>query len=167
MPLELRVDTDLSRRLHVCAATLTALCEPGVPHALHAPSVLDILIIDDDRDTRVLLDHVCTAAGYRVDHAPDGASGLTMALAGWPRLVLLDVHLPALDGRAVARHLQTLPQPPIILLMTGDPRVLPDDCIPFSVVAKPFDLDALVTQIVLLLSAVAADRGTRCHRPLW
>jgi CheY-like chemotaxis protein len=174
MSFELRVDTDLSRRLHACSALLTALCQP-VDHllptvpprpppmrrpALAIPPpypVLDVLIIDDDRDTRVLLDYVCTAAGYQVDHASNGASGLAMTVASTPRLVLLDVHLPDMHGLAVADTLTTLPIPvvPAICLMTGDTGVAAP-AITFPIVTKPFALDALVMQLASLLDPPAA-----------
>ena len=70
MPFEIRVATDLARRLHDCQANLAlhsqpiaAPGRPGMnpgtgPRAALPPlhSVLDVLIIDDDRDTRFLLD---------------------------------------------------------------------------------------------------------------
>lgn len=159
MPLELQRDTALARRLHTCweALNVATLLASADLIALVPPApLLDILVIDDDRDTRILLERVGTAAGYAVDHAPNGVSGLEMVLATAPRLVLLDVHMPDGDGRAVADQLRALPLPlrPAILLMTADPDLLTSPT-PIPVVAKPFDLPALLTQVATLLAPPA------------
>ncbi|HYF64055.1 MAG TPA: response regulator [Herpetosiphonaceae bacterium] len=154
MSLELRVDTALAAP---GPRSFPAAHPPGHPEsrAVH-PSVptqpfLDVLVIDDDRDTRTLLDCLCTDAGYRVDHAGSGAAGLAIAAATSPRLVVLDIHMPDMDGLTVARYLRALTPTTAVLAMTADMVLLDRADIQFPLVAKPFAFDALMAQIMALL----------------
>ncbi|MDQ6773502.1 MAG: response regulator, partial [Candidatus Dormibacteraeota bacterium] len=68
------------------------------------PRVPDlILVIDDDVKIARLVETYLLKAGYRVAIAQDGLTGLRMIRELSPALVVLDLMLPDLDGRAVAR----------------------------------------------------------------
>jgi two-component system copper resistance phosphate regulon response regulator CusR len=55
-------------------------------------------MIDDEPGIRRLVSRTLTAAGFEVDCAADGLSGLEMARSGNHELVLLDLMLPGMDG---------------------------------------------------------------------
>lgn len=59
-----------------------------------------ILIVDDDDDARSLVDRVLRLHGYRVTSAANGQEGLDLLTAASPApdLVLLDLHMPVMDG---------------------------------------------------------------------
>jgi CheY-like chemotaxis protein len=59
-----------------------------------------ILIVDDDDDARSLVDRVLRLHGYRVTAAANGQEGLDLLTAASPApdLVLLDLHMPVMDG---------------------------------------------------------------------
>ena len=83
-----------------------------------------ILIIDDDATTAHLIQRLLTLTfpSVPVGVALTALAGMTRIQehAGDLRLVILDVHMPGTDGRAVARHLRTiLPDVPVLPL-TGD-----------------------------------------------
>ncbi len=67
-----------------------------------------LLLEDNDYDAR-LIGRVLEHHGYRVCRAPDGESGLQMALDEKPDLILLDLGLPDLDGQTVAALLKVMP----------------------------------------------------------
>ncbi|WP_300449232.1 response regulator [Accumulibacter sp.] len=69
-----------------------------------------ILAVDDNRENLRLLVRVLSAQGYVVRPALDGATALVSAQAEPPDLMLLDVHMPGIDGYEVCRRLR------------GDPR---------------------------------------------
>jgi DNA-binding NarL/FixJ family response regulator len=76
-----------------------------------------VLIVDDHagfrRGARVLLE----AEGFEVvGEAADGASALAAAASLHPRLVLLDIQLPDLDGFEVAARLAHSSDPPAVIL---------------------------------------------------
>ena len=61
-----------------------------------------ILVFEDDETQARLMQRILEHAGYTVVLAPTGESGLQMALAEVPDLILLDMGLPDLDGQTVA-----------------------------------------------------------------
>src|SRR3954471_16992542 len=64
-----------------------------------------VLVIDDEAPIRLLCRVNLDAEGMKVLEAADGPSGLDLARAETPDVVLLDVMMPGLDGWRVAEHL--------------------------------------------------------------
>ena len=64
-----------------------------------------ILIVDDDADLRGTYRLILERAGFVVQEAVSGAEALALAATG-PDLVLLDIHLPDMDGYEVCRRLK-------------------------------------------------------------
>jgi len=64
-----------------------------------------ILVIDDEAPIRLLCRVNLEAEGMEVLEAGDGPSGLDLARAERPDVILLDVMMPRLDGWRVAEHL--------------------------------------------------------------
>ncbi len=78
-----------------------------------------ILIIEDNPKNARLMLRVLQRHNYQLFHAEDGESGLEMALAQNPNLILLDLGLPDVDGQTVAGWLkqpEALPNTPIIVV---------------------------------------------------
>jgi DNA-binding response OmpR family regulator len=67
---------------------------------------LDILLIEDSPTQALRFQLILERAGYRVDVAADGAEGWRRACQDQPRLILLDVDLPSLDGFQVLTRLK-------------------------------------------------------------
>jgi two-component system, cell cycle response regulator DivK len=68
---------------------------------------MKILLIEDSRFLRGLLERALTRAGYQVLAAADGEEGLQQARLEIPSLVLLDMMLPGLDGPGVLKALKS------------------------------------------------------------
>ena len=78
-----------------------------------------ILLIEDIPDNAELVRRVLSASGYEIIHAADAETGLQMALAEIPDLILLDLGLPDYDGQTLAGWLRdesVLDATPIIAL---------------------------------------------------
>lgn len=71
-----------------------------------APQGPNVLVVEDDESLRVLARTVLEGAGCRVETAADGRTAISAARARPPDVVVLDVALPGLDGREVARLLR-------------------------------------------------------------
>ncbi len=65
-----------------------------------------ILVVDDDPLSRKLLLHTLENAGYSCAEADNGAAALEMVHAEKPALLLLDYHMPGLNGAEVLRRLR-------------------------------------------------------------
>ena len=69
----------------------------------------EILVVDDNPTNLKLLSYMLAAAGYRVRTVGDAEQALAL-LAGWrPRLLLVDLQLPGMDGLALTRRLRADP----------------------------------------------------------
>jgi PAS domain S-box-containing protein len=86
-----------------------------------------VLIIDDDPATRDLLARFLQRDGFQVATAADGREGLDRARALRPRVILLDVTMPRMDGWSVLRALRAdaeLGDTPIIMVTVLDEQNL-------------------------------------------
>jgi len=75
-----------------------------------------ILVVDDERRYRELLEMNLTRRGYRVLQAVDGLSALNQIELEAPDLVMLDLMLPDIDGYEVCRRIREYSRVPIIML---------------------------------------------------
>ncbi len=65
-----------------------------------------VLLVDDDRDSRVVYATILEYAGYRVIEAEDGERGLWLACEYLPDLILLELSIPLLDGFRLTEQLK-------------------------------------------------------------
>ncbi len=86
--------------------TLDGAHSNGGVAAPGADGGLEILLIEDNVDAAETLAEVLRLEGHRVRVAGDGASGIALALARRPDIVLCDIGLPDVDGFEVARRLR-------------------------------------------------------------
>jgi len=131
-----------------------------------------ILVVDDDAKIIQLVRAYLEREGFAVIHARDGREALEAAREHDPRLVVLDLMLPEIDGLAVTRALRGDSSVPILMLSargTTADRVLginegADDYLP-----KPFSPAELVVRVKAILrrSETASDqKGTLVFRDL-
>ncbi len=88
-----------------------------------------ILIADDTASSRDLLRSILEANGYVVEEAQDGQQVLELIEPFGPHLVILDLHMPLLDGYATASALRKKPifgQIPIVALTAAITQTAPD-----------------------------------------
>lgn len=112
-----------------------------------------ILIVEDDRDSRLGLELRLRSNGYQTVVAGDGVSAVQAAQRDRPDLVLLDLGLPGGDGFTVLRRLKQLTNVagvPVIVISARDaevarPRALQEGAVAF--LEKPIDNDALLATI--------------------
>lgn len=109
-----------------------------------------VLVVDDDLDFRECMAEVLSSRGASVTVAGSGAEALTR-LAGdpLPNLVLLDVRMPQMDGRAVLKSMRADPRlasVPIIAVTAAEPDDLGVPCL-----VKPFDLSDLLDLVAQVL----------------
>jgi two-component system cell cycle response regulator DivK len=69
-----------------------------------------VLVIEDYEDNATLFERVLKSRGHTVLSAPDGETGLKMAVEHRPDLILLDLGLPDIDGQTVASQIRRTPE---------------------------------------------------------
>ncbi len=79
----------------------------------------EVLIVDDDRHTRSILQDVFRASGYRCQMAANGQEGLQAFHAGRPPLTVTDVNMPVMDGLELLRQARALEPDAAVLVLTG------------------------------------------------
>lgn len=65
-----------------------------------------ILLIEDNEQNRILMRQIMTRHGYDLLEAKDGLTGIEMARAHMPALILLDIQMPVMNGFMVIRELR-------------------------------------------------------------
>jgi len=109
-----------------------------------------ILIVEDDENIRDLLQTALEMKGYRLSFARDGLEALECLQTTTPSLILLDLHLPRMDGYAVLETLEK--QWPALslrsIIITADAQAaarLAQKSI--KIIPKPFSLQAIYALI--------------------
>jgi two-component system, NtrC family, nitrogen regulation response regulator GlnG len=121
-----------------------------------------ILVVDDEETVRWALTKALERAGYRVDVAADGPSGLIAAAEASVSLVLLDVRLPGRDGLAVLRELRARrPELPVIMMTAYGTLPVAVEAMQqgaYDYIGKPFDTDEVLLLVQKALEAQALAR---------
>lgn len=123
-----------------------------------------ILIVDDERQIQLLLKVSLEAAGYRTIVAGTARAALAALASGTPDLVVLDLGLPDLDGKAVIGRVRQDSDVPIIVLSARDAEAEKIDALDLGAddfVEKPFGIGELLARIraALRASGTSAPSG--------
>jgi DNA-binding response OmpR family regulator len=127
-----------------------------------------ILVVDDDADMRQIL--LCALDPLAdVLEAADGHEALRKLKAERPRLMLLDVAMPEMDGLEVLKAARDFDPNLVVVMLTGESdltvakRTL--DLGARSYVTKPFDAEVVYAEIQRLLDDMSRDRSAAPYRP--
>ena len=117
-----------------------------------------ILLIEDNELNRDMLSRRLQKRGYEVVTAVDGETGVTIAQAEAPALILMDISLPGIDGWEATRRLKAAPATCRIPIVALTAYAMPNDrdkalavgCDDFD--TKPIELPRLLEKIETLLN---------------
>ncbi len=129
---------------------------PAKPEPLVQPC--DVLVVDDDAAIRDTVAEVLRSEGYAVNTAVNGAEALAAVDVAPPRLVLLDMRMPVLDGWGFVLGLNErgLRLRVLVLTATQDARRWAEEIGADGYIAKPFDLDDLFSAVERLCNRESA-----------
>ena len=116
-----------------------------------------ILIVEDDKNTALLVKTYLENDGFLTLLALDGNQGLKMAQEKQPALIILDVMLPGMDGWEICRRLRSSSDVPILMLTAREEEI--DRVLGLSLgaddyVVKPFSPRELVERVKAILRRV-------------
>jgi len=110
-----------------------------------------ILVVDDEYLIRWSLQQELAKEGYEVGGAEDGESALRLVRESPPDLVLLDVHLPGLDGIQVLQRIKASDPEIVVIMITAygmvDSAVAAMKAGAHDYINKPFNLEAVKLSI--------------------
>ncbi|BBK40084.1 hypothetical protein STVA_01040 [Allostella vacuolata] len=136
---------------------------PETEMAAPTPDARRVLVVEDDTTSRLLVSALLTQWGYAVVEAGDGGAALAALAAERFAAVLMDVHLPVLDGPGAVRCLRAGSGPnravPVIGLSGESNAARLADCAAagFSwMLGKPFDLPVLRAAVARAVAEGAA-----------
>jgi len=113
--------------------------------------MIKILIVDDDQMNCDLLQTVFTRHGYQVISTTSGREGLNLFRKFGPRVTLLDLRMPEMDGLTVLKEIRAVdPHAPVIILGGGATEVQENQARALRVtdfIRKGLSLDILVEAV--------------------
>jgi two-component system nitrogen regulation response regulator NtrX len=118
-----------------------------------------ILIVDDEAGIRESLSSILRDERYSVDAVESAELALERLHSGAVEVVLLDVWLPGMDGMEALSRIQSLPQPPSVIIISGhgtiETAVRATKLGAFDFIEKPLSLERI---IVLVRNAIEQRR---------
>ena len=122
-----------------------------------------ILVVEDNEMNMQLFEYLLEESGFEIVKATTGEEALKLATASKPDLILMDIHLPGMDGLSVVRELKAngdMDNVPILALtahaMRGDKdRFLQAGCDGY--ISKPIDVKTFIPSIQQFLGGGEAE----------
>jgi CheY-like chemotaxis protein len=136
---------------------------PSSPVQSERPS---LLVVEDEPNSRQMLAQFLGTKGYRVRSAADGIEALQLVQKQAPQVILLDLHMPGMNGVEVLRTLKTDGFLGTIIVLTGsqDEDLLKQalELGSMDVLGKPVDIERLelAIEVSLVLSAASSQAPT-------
>jgi len=131
-----------------------------------------ILIIDTDADARALLQESISEAGFDVMHADSGQQGLALYTEHRPALVLIDFHMPDMDGFTFCQKLRAMPADndvPLVIMVSEehiDEIKIAFDSGATDFIIRPLRSQLLTLRLRYILRASTAMRSARANERL-
>ena len=118
-----------------------------------------IMVVDDDAQSRELMEAMLVPNGYEVITASDGSKALVTIPVKKPDLILLDIMMPCLDGYATLSKIKenkTISNIPVVMLTSVGFNLNKELALRLGAagyITKPVDLTELLNTISRLLPA--------------
>ncbi|HEV3157347.1 MAG TPA: response regulator transcription factor [Candidatus Baltobacteraceae bacterium] len=109
-----------------------------------------ILVVDDDRKIREMLELNLSLRGFEVRCAADGAAALPIVREWTPSVIVLDIMMPKIDGISLLPMLRRLTEAPILLLSARGEVVDKVEGLQRGAddyLAKPFEISELIARL--------------------
>jgi CheY-like chemotaxis protein len=109
--------------------------------------VARILVVEDNDPVRWTLSALLRFNGHEVDQAVNGQQALAHFADHPTDVILMDLHMPVMDGLEACQRLRQASQVPILMISTFDSPVIQKqihDCGANGFIPKPLEFDALL-----------------------
>jgi DNA-binding response OmpR family regulator len=130
-----------------------------------------ILIAEDERDIRDLIEFTLTYAGHQVFKAANGAEAVELAPKVLPDLIMMDVRMPRMTGYEACRQMKTMDTvkdiPVVFLSAKGQESEIDTglDAGAYDYILKPFEPFTLVNRVAEILAKFQAEKAAAAAKP--
>ena len=120
-------------------------------------NVVKVLLVEDTEDNRQMMRRLLEMSGYRVVEAINGVEAVKLASEEKPRIILMDLSLPLIDGLTATRRIRSLPglsKVPIVAVSAHDTADFHSEALAAgcnAYVTKPIDYPELEEVVNRLL----------------
>ena len=119
--------------------------------------LVKVLLVEDTEDNRQMMRRLLEMSGYRVVEAINGVEAVKLASEEKPRIILMDLSLPLIDGLTATRRIRNLPglsKVPIVAVSAHDTADFHSEALAAgcnAYVTKPIDYPELEEVVNRLL----------------
>ncbi len=149
---------------------MTGAPSPAIEQRAANPPGVMILNVNDNDASRYLVSRVLERAGFCVVEAADGQTALEKVHTCKPRLVVLDVKLPDIDGLTVCTRIKADPQTRGVkvlhtsaVFVATEYKVQSLECGADGYLSHPFEPEELIATVRSLLRLTEAEQALRDH----
>lgn len=138
--------------------TLVLPITSGTAHLQPQGTGAKVLVVDDNPDFLESMHQELSEAGFRVSVAESAQKALEMLETETPRVILMDIVMPEMDGWEMLRRIrerEDLSEVPVVVTSVSDEKPVGLDVEITGFLTKPFDFESLTD----LLSSTTAYRG--------
>ncbi|MCX5683310.1 MAG: response regulator [Planctomycetota bacterium] len=119
-----------------------------------------VLITDDSQSWRSVVEEILSRSGFRTRQATCGEEAIELVRTEWIDIVLIDFHMPRLDGIQTLRIMRATGNWQPAVMMTGHPEAVPPDEAQAlkveSIMAKPTNRQVIVTTVTRIVRRATA-----------
>lgn len=122
------------------------------------PNRPTVLLVEDTEDNRQMMGRLLEMSGFRVVEATNGKEAVDAATRAKPKIILMDLSLPFIDGLAATRRIRTLPElkdVPIVAVSAHDTADFHNEALAAgcdAYITKPIDyseLEELIRRLIV------------------
>lgn len=120
-----------------------------------------VLVVDDQKEIRELATLALQAAGFTVHTARNGAEALEAVQNESVKVILLDMHMPVMNGWQFVRAYRSIPAndaPVVVMTAAHDARRYALEVEADRFLSKPFELDELIATVDELTGGEAQSK---------
>ena len=129
-----------------------------------------VLLVEDNDINALLAGEILRQVGLSADRVSDGAQAIEAVARGGYDVVLMDVHMPVMDGLEATRRIRTLPGPasrvPIVAMTANAMKSDEEACLAAGMddfVSKPFKPEDFVAALQRVFAEPVGEAQSRRH----
>ena len=115
----------------------------------------NVLIVDDQAVNRTTLSSVLASKGFQVSTAKDSSEAFDLAESSMPDVILLDIHMPDMNGLEICKYLKRFPKLahiPVVFVSSSESMVRSQSMLlrygAVDIIPKPLKLETIVEKVV-------------------